>query len=101
MRVIIGTEPGVIVGYIFAMAAISIMGLRLYMRRYRGQPFNLSDYLTMFCCPCLVYFMNAMLLCSAWGSTPAYYTPSMTPNQKQHLQTGSQIAFAGLYIYTA
>ncbi|PYI00834.1 hypothetical protein BO78DRAFT_29849 [Aspergillus sclerotiicarbonarius CBS 121057] len=96
-----GTRTGIIEVYVLGMLAIGIMGLRLYMRRHRGQPFNLSDYLTMFCCFCLVYFMNATLVCSLWGTATYAPTGELSPVEKEHLQIGSKIAFVGLYIYGA
>ncbi|PWY90390.1 hypothetical protein BO94DRAFT_623181 [Aspergillus sclerotioniger CBS 115572] len=53
----------------------------------------------MFCCPCLVYFMSDTLLCSVWGNAAVYYAPNMSPNQKKHLRIGTQIGYAGQYIY--
>ncbi|RAK95334.1 uncharacterized protein BO80DRAFT_439460 [Aspergillus ibericus CBS 121593] len=98
---LIGTEAGIILGYCLAMVSISIMGLRLYMRRYRGQSFTLSDYLTMFCCCCLVFIMNATLLCSMWGSSAYASTKNMTPLEKEHVKMGSKLSFAGFHIYAA
>ncbi|GKZ71718.1 hypothetical protein AnigIFM60653_005925 [Aspergillus niger] len=57
------------------------MGLRLYMRRYRRQSFVISDYITLFCCLCLVYIMNITLVFGTIGNVAVSYLTGESPSR--------------------
>ena len=96
-----GDDAAIIVGYLLATLAISIMGLRLYMRRYRRQSFVVSDYLTLFCCLCLVYIMNITLVFGTIGNVAVSYLTGESPSRAdiKRTQMSSKVTYAGAIIY--
>lgn len=96
-----GGDAAIIVGYLLATLAISIMGLRLYMRRYRRQSFVISDYITIFCCLLLVYIMNITLVFGTLGNVAVSYMAGDTPSHAdiKRTQMSSKVTYAGAIIY--
>ncbi|OJI80081.1 hypothetical protein ASPTUDRAFT_193517 [Aspergillus tubingensis CBS 134.48] len=96
-----GGDAAIIVGYLLATLAISIMGLRLYMRRYRRQSFVISDYITLFCCLLLVYIMNITLVFGTLGNVANTYMAGEVPSRAdiKRSQMSSKVTYAGAIIY--
>ena len=65
----------IIIVYVFTWLGMLLMTARLILRRYRGQEWDLSDYMTMVCMVCLLARMSFIHVILVWGSnnlTAAY-----------------------------
>jgi hypothetical protein len=58
----------IIILWVLAWASMAIMGLRLTMRKVRGQRFDASDYITMTCMGCLMARLSMVHVILLWGS---------------------------------
>lgn len=85
---------------LFGGLSILLMGLRLFMRKYRNQDFILSDYLTMLC---IVFILARSALTTVvllWGNNnmdrPA---PDLSELEIYRRTVGSQMTLANRAIY--
>lgn len=92
----------VIVSVFGAMTTI-VMTVRLGMRKYRKQPFNLSDYITMAAICCVLCRTANEVVILLWGSNNLPIPPGtiLTPEQISHRRTGSILSLATRFFYNA
>ncbi|KAL3419708.1 hypothetical protein PVAG01_08206 [Phlyctema vagabunda] len=92
-----------IILWVFTFCSVAVMGLRLAMRRYREQKFNLSDYLTMACIFCLLIRVGCIHVVLYWGTnnmSPKLRAATVfTPQEIYEREIGSKLTLVNRPFY--
>jgi hypothetical protein len=88
---------------VFGFLAIFIMALRLILRKIRGKPFELSDYLTMLAIICILVRSAFSTVVTLYGnnnmSLASWEITRFTPDDINRLETGSKLTLADRLLY--
>ncbi|PGH26495.1 hypothetical protein AJ80_01809 [Polytolypa hystricis UAMH7299] len=92
-----------VVGLVFGICAMLLMGARLAMRRIRHQPFHWSDYLTMLAVLCLLGRTISTTIALVWGTNvmPDSFrvTHEFSAQEIYQREAGSRLMLAGRACY--
>lgn len=93
----------IVVLYVFTWLGEFLMVARLFMRQYRGQKWDLSDYITMVCMVLLVARMSFVHVVLVWGSnnlTAAYREKHVfSPEEIYRRTVGSKLTLVNRTFY--
>lgn len=103
MAVSADTIQTIIILYVFTWLAMGLMVARLVLRRYRGQTWDPSDYITMICMACLLARMSFVHVVLVWGSnnvTAAYRQKHVFGQREIYERTvGSKLTLVNRVFY--
>ena len=93
--------PDITLVCVFGAMTASIMTMRLALRKYRGQSFNLSDYITMASICCVLCRTANEVVVLDWGSNNLAIPSGtiLTPEQISHRRIGSILSLATRFLY--
>jgi hypothetical protein len=103
MAISADTYQTIVIMYVFTWLGMAFMIARLIMRKYRGQKFDLSDYITMVCMACLLARMSLIHVVLVWGSnnlTAAYRLKHVFTAKEIYQRTvGSKLTLVNRVFY--
>jgi cobalamin synthase len=92
-----GTSQTLILMWVLSMLSITVMALRLVMRKIRGHNFDVGDYVTMGAIFCLVTQISLIHVVLIWGTnnvTEAYRSSHHSTDQEIYQrEVGSKLIF--------
>lgn len=88
---------------VFGFCSISIMLLRLVLRKVRGQPFNFSDYLTVAAVLCVASRTGFITMVVLWGNNNLTAkdraSTELTATEIYHREVGSKLTLVDRSVY--
>jgi hypothetical protein len=97
------TRKTIIMVGVFGFTGMIIMLLRLAMRKYRKQDFNLSDYLTIAAIVCLAARSGLTTIVELWGNnnlSAAYRASNIfTDTEIYQREVGSKLTLINRIVY--
>lgn len=89
--------------YVFTNLAMSLMALRIFMRKFRGQKLDASDKITMICMMCILARLALLHVVLIWGTNniPKSIRATMvfTPVDIYQRETASKLLLVSRTMY--
>jgi hypothetical protein len=97
------TQVTIVITWVFTWLAEALMTLRLLMRKFRKQRFDISDYLTIAAMAFLIVRLGLVHVVLVWGTnniSAAYRQSNVFPDQEiWQREVGSKLTLASRAVY--
>lgn len=97
------TEVTIVITWVFTWLAEALMALRLLMRKFRNQDFNVSDYFTMAAMAFLIIRLAMVHVVLIWGTNNLTAAErdsyTFTAQEIYRLEIGSKLTLAVRAVY--